>query len=170
MAYFEGFPEISYDPTGDKNYKTIKDILIRANIKESIKGRHSLFEKYDVKEGETPELVAHRLYEDVSLHWVILMFNNIDNPYYEWPMSQRNFINYVKDKYANPDAIHHYEVAQSSGLTTTKIKVDSDAAGASSVSNYNYEADLNDARKQIKVLKREYIGQITSEFFAKLQE
>ena len=164
MSYFDSFPTISYDPTGDKNPKTIKDILTRINIKQSIKNSSANFEVYDVQDGDTPEIVAHKKYGDVQFHWIILLFNDMLNPHYDWPLSVRNFEKFVKDKYTNPDATHHYEVAQSSGLTTKMITVESSVVGATSVSNYQYEATLNDKRKQIKLLKPEFVAQLSAEF------
>ena len=70
----------------------------------------------------------------------------------------------MKDKYTQPDGHHHYEVAQSSGLTTKMITVESNVVGAASVSNYQYEATLNDKRKQIKLLKPEFVAQLSAEF------
>ena len=164
MPYFDSFPTISYDPTGDKNPKTIKDILTRINIKQSIKDSGANFEVYDIQDGDTPELVAHKEYGDSRLHWVILLFNDILNPYYDWPLSVRNFEKFVKNKYTEPDASHHYEVAQSSGITTKMITVESSVVGSTSVSNYQYEATLNDKRKQIKLLKPEFVAQLSAEF------
>ena len=164
MPYFDSFPTISYDPTGDKNPKTIKDILTRINIKQSIKDTSANFSLYDVQDGDTPELVAHKEYGDVQFHWVILLFNDMLNPYYDWPLDIRNFEKFVKDKYTEPDGHHHYEVAQSSGLTTKMITVESSVVGATSVSNYQYEATLNDKRKQIKLLKPEFVAQLSAEF------
>ena len=74
----------------------------------------------------------------------------------------------MKDKYTEPDGHHHYEVAQSSGLTTKMITVESSVVGAASISNYQYEATLNDKRKQIKLLKPEFVAQLAAEFNAEL--
>ena len=163
MPYFETFPSISYDPTGNKFYKDIKDILIRVTVRDQIKGSHALFEKYDIKDGETPESLAFEKYDDVNLHWVILLYNDIVDPFYDWPLSMRDFEKFVKEKYTNPDAIHHYEKAQLSGETTVKIKVPSTTALATAVTNYEYEEALNDDKKQIKLLKPSYVGQFILE-------
>ena len=164
MAYFENFPTINYDPIGTKDTKTIKDILTRVRVKGAIKKDHSMFEKYDIKDGETPESVAYAKYGASSLHWIVLMFNDIIDPFYDWPLSTRNFEAYVRDKYVIPEGIHHYEISQSSGSDSIKVKVDSDVVGASAISNYDYEAELNDNKKQIKLLQDAYIGQFITEF------
>ena len=164
MAYFENFPTIDYDPIGTKDTKTIKDILSRVTVKTAIKKNHALFERYDIRDGETPESVAYTMYGSASLHWVVLMFNDIIDPFYGWPLSTRNFEAYIRDKYTVPEGIHHYEIAQSSGSDSIKVKVESDVVGASAISNYDYEAAINDSKKQIKLLQDAYIGQFISDF------
>ena len=164
MSYFEAFPTIDYDVVGLKNYKTIRDILTRVKVRDKLLGNHTAFEKYDVKDGETPEKIAFDNYGDPELHWIVLYFNNIVDPFYDWPLSLRDFDKWVIDKYTNPDAAHHYEIAQSSGLTTTMISVESDVVGATAVSNYDYEASIQDTKKQIKLLKQEFVAQVVLEF------
>ena len=164
MAYFSNFPLIDYDPTGSKNVKTIKDILTRVKVKESVKKDHATFEKYDIKDGESPESIANEVYGDPQLHWVILMFNDIINPFFDWPLSARVFEKYIQSKYTNPEAIHHYEIGQSSGSDTVMIRVSSTTVGASAISNYQYESDVNDKKKKIKLLQPRFLGQFISEF------
>ena len=84
-------------------------------------------------------------------------------------MHMGQFNQYVTEKYSNINAIHHYEIAQSSGDTTTKIwvenDVDSDAyTDATPVTNYEYELELNDEKSKIRLLKTEYVRQVVSEF------
>jgi len=164
MAYFANFPLIDYDPTGSKNVKTIKDILTRVKVKTSVKNDYAVFERYDVKDGETPEAIAYREYGNPELHWVILLFNDITNPFFDWPLSTRVFEKYIRDKYTDPEAIHHYEISQSSGSDTIKIRVASTVIGASAISNYQYESDSNDKKKQIKLLQSRFLGQFIDEF------
>ena len=90
----------------------------------------------------------------------------------DWPLSEQDFEAYVKDKYANPDSVHHYEVTQSSGKQTGngpddythKVQVNSDAVGAQSVSNYEYEQRLQDERRTIKLLQPQFLGLFVEEF------
>ena len=109
-------------------------------------------------------MVAQNLYGDSTYHWIILLFNQITNTYYDWPLSRKNFQKYVIDKYSNPDAVHHYEVSQSSGGDWVKIKVESYVAGAVAVTNLEYEAALQDIKREIRILQRRFLGRFTQEF------
>ena len=93
--YFHNFPEIEYDPTGSGNYNTIQDITTRIKVREWIINNGALFSKYIVSNGDTPEIVAFKEYGSTDYHWVVLLFNQIINNYYGWPLSRRNFDAFV---------------------------------------------------------------------------
>ena len=172
MAFFTNFPKRQYDISGNGNYKLVTDILRRVKIRESIKENTSLFDLYDVRSGETPEQVAFKVYGDTEYHWVILIMNNITDRYYDWPLSDYAFEEYVKNKYSNPGGVHHYEKTQSSGRTTSngpedyshKIEVNSDATGAEAVTNYEYERRLQEQKRQIRILSPSYLPAFEQEF------
>ena len=162
--YFNPFPTIEYDPTGSGYTNKIKDITTRVKVKQWVRNKAALFAKYDVKDAMTPEMVAFYLYDNTELHWVVLMFNEITNTYYGWPLSRRDFDAFVNSKYTNPLATHHYEIIQSSGDQSVKINVESTVAGATAVTNMEYEAAIQDKKKQIRLLKPIYLGKFKAEF------
>ena len=163
--YFHNFPTIAYDATGNKIFQTVSDILTRVVAKAEVKTRDVLFTKYQVLEGETPEGIAFDYYGKAEYHWIILMLNQYYDRYYDWPMTQRDLQAYVLSKYANPQGIHHYEISQKSGNTNTKIKVElADEPSATSVTNFEYESESNENRKQIKLLDGAYLTAFISEF------
>jgi hypothetical protein len=170
--YFAKFPKIMYDILGDGNSTVVTDLLRRVKIKSSIKDSLTMFDTYSVEGGESPETIAYKLYGDSKYHYVILLLNNITDRYYGWPLGDSAFETYVTNKYAEPGAIHHYEVTQSSGRTTSngpddyshRIEVNSDASGAQSVSNYEYERRIQDQLRQIKLLNPDYLSAFEQEF------
>ena len=168
--YFNDFPKIKYDPTGNGTFTTIQDIMVRIKVRDYIKNNASLFAKYSVPDGQTPEMVAFNLYNNPTYHWILLLFNQITNSYYDWPLSRKNFMNFINNKYADPHAVHHYEVSQSSGGDWVKIKVESDVDGAVAVSNLEYESALQDVKREIRILQPQFLGQFTVEFAGLLEE
>ena len=162
--YFNDFPTIDYDCTGDGTTEKIQDITTRVAVRKWIREIGPIFSKYDVSDGETPEMVAATVYGNVNNHWVVLIFNEITNTYYGWPLSRRKFDAFVNNKYANPNATHHYEITQSSGNQAKKIKVMSTVTGATAVTNIEYEQAIQDNKKQIRLLKPTYLGQFKAEF------
>ena len=168
MPYFEDFPIINYDVIGNKNLKTIRDITTRIRFKGAITGNHALFKKYNVNDGETPESIAFREYGDSQLHWVVLLFNDILDPRYDWPLSQRDLNAFVKGKYTDPDGEHHREIAQSSGIDTIMIRVESDTPGSTIITNFEYEDFVNAKKAQIRLLKTDHVSQVINEFSREL--
>jgi hypothetical protein len=173
MSYFNKFPLMSYDIKGIKNYKLLPDILRRVKLRASIKSGGMVFEKYDVKEGEKPEDIAFKWFGDAELHWVILMTNNVTDRYYDWPLNQVQFAEFLTDKYGdNVDAVHHYEVTKDSGRTTSNgpsdyshlVEVNSDTDNAISISNRQYEEREQDKKRQIQLLEKSLLGAFITEF------
>ena len=170
--YFSQFEQGYYDLKGDGNEKLVTDLMTRVKVREKIIDEASLYDKYDVPSGERPEDTAFKHFGSAQYHWVILMTNNITDAFYEWPMSEQNFETFLQEKYTNPGAIHHYEVTQSSGITKAQgpddysylIEVNSDATGALSVSNREYEQRIQDSRRQIQLLSPSYLNTFLEEF------
>ena len=171
--YFNEFPRIQYNLSGVNGTTVdVTDIFRRVKIRSKIADNVTLFDKYDVIEGEKPEDVAYKAYGDADYFWVVTLVNNIVNRYYDWPLDEYNFQQYVADKYANPDAVHHYEITQSSGKQTGdgpadyshKLEVNSDEPGAQSVSNIEYERRIQDQKRQIKLLDKAYLNLFVDEF------
>ena len=181
MSFFSSFPVIPYDSIGNYNFKDVTNILRRVLLRAMVKENVSIFDTYDVKEGETPEIIADKLYGDPELHYVVLMVNDITDRYHQWPMNFIQFRQYVEDKYDDPNGIHHYEVTQSSGNTTKKIWVENDvdtnpdgslviAATATAVTNFEYEQRLQDDRRRIRLLDPTFVDLFVTEFENRIGE
>ena len=165
--YFENFPLIPYDSVGDGKFKIVTNLLKRVAVRSKVNTNSALFDTYDVKEGESPEIIADKLYGDAELHWVILLVNNITDRYHQWPQNQNQYLAYVNDKYSNVDATHHYEISQTSGDTTIKIDIGTDNTDyptASIVTNAEFEEDLQDQKRKIRLLAPSYVERFVTEF------
>ena len=173
--YFSHFQKGYYDLKGDNNFRLLTDLFTRVKIRDKAFDVATLYDKYDVVSGEKPEDVAYRHFGNAQYHWVILLTNNITDRYYGWPLSFQEFESFIKDKYDNPDAVHHYEKVQSSGRTTGQgpadyshlIECQSTDIGAQAVTNRDYEDRIQDEKRQIKLLNPAYL-QIFIEEFEKL--
>ena len=171
--YFNMFPQIAYDIKGDGEAKAVTNILKRVALRKEILTKFSLFDIYDVQEGETPESVADFFYGDSNLHWLVCYCNNIVDRYHDWPMRHMQFLSYVNDKYSNPNAIHHYEITQESGDTKIKINVgtdNTDHSGATAITNYEYEEEEQNKKRQIRLLNPLYVADIVEELQDAMKE
>jgi len=91
--YFENFPVINYDG------QEIRDITRRSVFVKNVSTNPLAFLPYTVEEGERPEDIANWYYGSTDYTWLVLMSNNIVDPYHQWPKSINEFNNYLIDKY-----------------------------------------------------------------------
>jgi len=171
--YFQNFPTIPYDSVGDGELKGVTNLLRRVGIRAKVKANTMLYDTYDVRNGETPESIAFKLYDDAELHWVILLVNDITDRFHDWPLTEAQFLQFIKDKYINVDAIHHYEISQESGDTSIKINIgtsNTDYPSATAITNYEHEQEVQDAKRKIRLLDPSYISDFVEEFKSIIRE
>jgi hypothetical protein len=109
--YFENFPLINYSLDAGQTSFVMTDFFRRVKADaNSILGSSAYYE-YQLAEGDTPEILAHKLYGDPNLHWIILITNETIDPRFEWAQTQNSLTNYIRDKYGADyvNATHHYE-------------------------------------------------------------
>ncbi len=166
MSYFSYFSPLLYDPKGNGNAKLVTNILSRIRVRVNMKKEIVMLDAYDIKENETPEIIADRHHGSPYYHWVVMILNNVSDVYHDWPKATRQLQKYVQTKYteAQLSEVHHYELAQSSGDTTIKIQVPQGTSGATTVTNYEYEVAKNDAKRSIDLLRNDYLGFFVDEF------
>jgi hypothetical protein len=109
-----------------------------------------------------------------------LLVNDITDRYHQWPMNYSQFNQFIADKYDNVDGTHHYELAQSSGDTNTKIEVynnsalytgdDDSYSTASIVTNREYEENQQDVKRKIRLLDPRYVQQFVEEYEILMKE
>lgn len=164
--YFSKFPTINYDVKGDGQLFTMTNLMRRVKFTEIAKNNLVNFDYYDVQDGDTPEMVAYYYYQDVELHWLVLLANDITDVYAQWPMSVPRFEQYVYDKYADVNAIHHYEIYQTSGNTEEIIEIPNNVGypNATAITNYVYEENLQKQRSRIRLLRTNFVDKIENKF------
>jgi hypothetical protein len=106
--YFTNFPYTLYSLDDRETTQLVKNILVRIVIDQEIKNNLSIYDEYDVRDGDTPEIVADKFYNNPELHWIILHLNEILDPRFDWVLSTNDLTLYTDGKYADRDAIHHY--------------------------------------------------------------
>ena len=193
-SYFKQLPNLDYPSlTNDRNsaydYQVVKNIFKRAVVRDDIFNEITAFTKYSVQGDERPDQVAYQFYNDSGLDWVVLATNNIVHVRDEWPMGNQDFLTYLNEKYTEAELanIHHYEtkiirdssgtLIQKEGLTVPEghsvTFIDNGVyrteSSLTSFSFLQHETDLNDAKRDINILKVEYLG-LFLENFADIME
>ena len=182
MGYFREIPNLRYpsflkEKTSSLDYVETKNLFRRTKLRDDLQNNFTIFDKYEIIEGMRPDNVAQELYESDQFDWVVLLVAGITNVRNEWPLSNRDLYNYSLDKYGDSINSNRFfettEVKDSSGrLILPKGKVvDSNFTipkpGAPTatlnpvvgISNYEYETRLNDEKRNINILRKEYLNQ-----------
>lgn len=163
--FFDAFPNIAYKI--DDALVATKDIFRRVAPLKNFLDNDMFLEHYRITAGERPEDVAFALYKDPSLHWTILLSNNIVDPYNEWYYTPDSIKKLAAQRYGagNEHQIHHYcEI-----IGDDEFIVDWDPARLANgeivaVTNLEYEDKENDKRQLIKVIQPQFIGDFIQEF------
>ena len=112
-AYFSYFPNTYVGEGVNQDepyrYRLVKNIFRRVKVREDLDQYVTAFEAYSIRDTDTPSSLANILYGDSKLDWVILLVNNIIDFYEQWPKNNEDLYAYVLEKYANEEAVHHYE-------------------------------------------------------------
>ena len=188
-SYFRQLPDLNYpslanERTSVYDYQIVKNIFKRAVILNDIFNETTAFTKYSVEGDERPDQVAYKFYNDPTLDWVVLTTNNIVHVRDEWPMGANDFLTYVTSKYTAQQLsnIHHYEtklIRDSKGrlIQPIGLKVPADHSISfldngvlrteSSLTSHTFlehETTLNDAKRNINILRSEYLNLFLEDF------
>ena len=186
--YFKQLPDLLYLDRENKEIRTYakaKNLFRRIKLRSISTEQLANFQFYNVVGGERPDQVAFKFYDDPSLDWVILLTNNIINVQTEWPMDNKSFEKYLEDKYGDTlyDVVHYEskEIRNASGeiILQRGIKIPQNYSftyfdiGSNqyetvvdislAVTNYIKEVKIQNERRVIRILKKEYIDDIQKE-------
>jgi hypothetical protein len=193
MQYFDTLPKIiNIDSTG--NSKVMTNLLARASVIPEILKDPLLYYTYDIQEGDTPEIIAHKYYGDSYRYWIVLFANELLDPQWDWPMTSMVFEQYLADKYPSTNVyseIEYYEKVitqydvNTQTTTVNKVRIDEDVYNGlpvtqtatytlptgpvtittdrNAVSIYDYELSLNEAKRNIKILNSNYVGEMENQ-------
>ena len=181
--YFSYLPDFEYvsrlSGSNISDYVRVKNLFKRTKVNETIFGDLTNFTKYKIIGNERPDQVAFKIYGDSNLDWLVMLTNNILNYQNEWPMPSDAFFDYLLVKYGTEEKMfsaHHYEtqeVKSSDGVTIVPqgLEVPSTYSVTfydngqmktesllNTISNYQYEQKLQDDRRNIFLLKRQYLS------------
>jgi len=109
FKYFQTLPLTFYTLDEYESAQIIPNIFIRSKFLSNVVTNNSLYDEYDIVDGETPETTAKKFYGDSGLHWIILQSNDLLDPRFDWPLKPFDLKRFTEGKYTNINAPHHYE-------------------------------------------------------------
>ena len=177
---FKRMPDVAYNYSNsitDPQFFIVKNLWRRNEILDKYLTSLTLFDTHVIQDGETPESISFKYYDNVFYGWTIFFVNEKSNYHRDWPMDAGTLKEYVYNKYPNPDATSHYETTKVvDALNRTIIEAGKQvpsnfsityfdgtaSAGVTvnpvqTVSYYEKETRENDARREIKLIRPAHI-------------
>ena len=159
--YFNEFPNIyySFKINGKDKFVLIKDITQNVRIRKEILANITLYDEYDIRDGETPEIIAEKIYGSPLYHWVVMLCNERYDYINDFPLPTYELEQHVIQKYGagNEYKVHHY-------IDSNGNIVDSTNPKATPVSNYQFEDTENEKKRRIKLISRNLLNIILRNF------
>jgi hypothetical protein len=158
--YFKDFPEFLYDFKYGTQTKTsiVKDITRNVRIRKEILSNITLYDEYDIVDGETVEIIAEKVYGNPEYHWIIMLANDRISHICDFPLEEPALDSHIQNIYGNA----RYDIAfyeDERGFV-----VNSDYPGAVGVTNDTAERRLNEQKRRIKIIPLEVVNTILKEF------
>ena len=149
--YFSNLPEFLYvnrtkEGRSEGDYSTVVNLFKRAKLREDIFQDVSFFSKYIVEGDDRPDNVAFKVYNDPDLDWVVLMSNNKSR---EVKATDGSVIIQSGQKVGVGQSVSYYDYALGQHVRATDVAIP--------VTNFEHEDNLNNKKREIFVLKREYL-------------
>jgi len=165
--FFDGFPYINYDILGNGDKQKIKNFFKRFDFRNSVRKFGTIYIKWIVRDEDTPQIIAHKLYNSTHYYWIILMINQMIDPTFDFPMTGEELSEYVDAKYGveHRRSLHHWESVSSEevGSLPEGIIVDETYPVKKDIDNYEYELIKNDNKRHILMLEPRYLQQVIDE-------
>lgn len=171
--YFKNFPVVDYKG------KSLRNIMLKTTIVRDLLMNYSAFYEYSIKEGERITHVAYDYYGSVDFAWLVILSNQIVDPYFEWPLDQLEFDSYIEKKYGSR------ETAQSSILSyrldgseleitpTTFQQIYANGIYANPnftpIYAYQFELEENEKKRNIRLIDNDFASTIALELEKKLK-
>jgi hypothetical protein len=165
--YFDKFPTFLYGfkINNKTEYKLVKDISQNVRIRKEILSNITLYDEYDIREGETPEIIAEKVYKNPLYHWVVMLCNERYNYVDDFPLTQVQLEKYIDNKYGvNKYAVHHYIDPDGNIVDEEAVDVYGNAVITASVSNTDYEYLVNESKRRIKLISPSLLNTILKNF------
>lgn len=176
--FFRPYPTISYRIPGSTLSVAATDITRRFSVANFVRNSSVTFDEYYIQDGDRPDTVAYDYYDDQTLDWLVLLTNEVHDPYYEWPLSYEQFRSYLRQKYTSVEYalsnVHHYEqiLQEQQNIVENGIQriipektlvvdyttyLSLTAPQRKIVSIFDHEDKINEERKQIYLIDLNYL-------------
>lgn len=170
MELFSNLPTVQY------SNHVLRNLLYRPKLVQMLDIDGRVFFPYVIPDGERIDVTSYLYYDSSEYIWLIMLANDILDPYTDWPMSSKQFQKYIISKYGSESAAqqlikykedsdgNRYSVETTSAkLQQTNSAITDNTVTLTNVTAYDYEYNRNETKRHIRLIDKNYIPQINSE-------
>ncbi len=100
MRFFSQFPKIQYDLKNDNVLSDIINIYRHVDVNENVIDGFLNYKFERIEDGERPDQMAFRLYDNSSFYWTFFIVNDfLKEGYTAWPKGQIILNEFIEDNY-----------------------------------------------------------------------
>ena len=165
MAFFRQFPRTFYNI--DNTLINIPDIFRRV-VPTDLFDNMSYMLEFDIQDGQKPEHISYDMYDTVDYYWLILVCNNIIDPYHDWPKSQLDLVEFAKQRYGeeNLNKVNHYVDSTDENIRVNFDQTKFNLNEISIVTNIQHETNVNESKRRIKLPRADVVEELAGQFRA----
>jgi hypothetical protein len=167
MSYFTNLPKtvIDFSKYGEEpKLYLVTDIITNVRVKMDLLKNIVYYDEYDIRDGDTPEIISELFYNTPQYHWIVMLINERFDYINDFPMTQSALEAFIQQKYGdNLYDIHHYETSEGYVVNSDYVNPQGQA-DALPVTNYEYEVGINESKRSIKMIPPNILGEVLSQF------
>lgn len=176
--YFSTIPTFAYDMLDDNTFRATVNILQRVKIRDIIKTNMLEMYEYVVKDGERIEDVAFRYYGWTGYHWIIMLANDIINPFTDWPLSNDGFVEHIRSVYTTPQkdgliyayqTLHHYEDKHGVYIDYDTF-ISTPLNERKEVTLFDFMNEENDKKRTIRLIDKKHVPALEDQLSRLMKE
>jgi len=119
--YFNYYPKNAYT-FEDVNFEVVTNLLSKVSFENDFKNNSVIYYEYTITDGETPEILAHKIYGSVDKYWIILMLNDILHPQFDFPLNESSLNKYIDIKYRQAEYANNSTEGTGTSWAKSNIK------------------------------------------------
>jgi hypothetical protein len=159
--YFKDFPKFIYDfnyGTTTSKTSVVTDITRNVRFRKELFSSVAYYDEYDIVDGETPEIIAEKIYNNAEYHWIIMLANDKYDYISDFPLAEQQLTRHIQEVYgATANNVKHH-------VNADGYIVNSNAPGAVAVTNAQHERSVNETKRRIKIISPQLVNSILKNF------
>lgn len=164
--YFRDFPLTPYTLNGIE--REVLDFIHRWKFSSNVRDNVSAYSEWTIRDEDSLRGIAYKLYGSEHYFWIVMMMNDLIDPFFDWPLNEADLRENVISIYGEENIYSHNRWESDDdeniyALPSGEVVSSDYPYNRVSINNYDVESEKNEAKRNIKLLKPGYLPQVKDE-------